>query len=124
MHEFPNLSYADLARRIDAVPAGTRFREWTLRDDKFQHYHGVVRLSESPMFLRLFWKATAGDKAQLLGTYRLNLRALLENGFVRMEYATDTTEHIRLRFVRAQDDVVFVETRPGEPRLAIARVIR
>ena len=42
-----------LAQRVDQVPAGASYRRWVLRDDNERHYHAVVRVSESPVYVEL-----------------------------------------------------------------------
>ena len=53
----------NLCEAVDAAPYGARIWRWTLRDDNNSHHHGVLRLSESPLFLELPWRRTAKDPA-------------------------------------------------------------
>src|SRR4051794_35989837 len=55
----------------------------------------VVRVSESPLDIRLRWKRASGAPVNLIGCFRLDLRELLAKGFVRKE----DEDTIRLQFV-------------------------
>lgn len=73
-----------LVRRIEQPPEGATVRTWTLRDDNDQHYHGTVSIADSPLHLRLRWRATAASAVHEVGLFWLDLRALLAEdlGFV------------------------------------------
>ena len=124
MAEHAATADADLVMRVETLPAGMSHREWTIRDDNHQHCHNKVRLAESPLFLHLSWKETAEHVAQLVGLYRLNLRALLEGQFVRAEDTASPTVEVRLRFVRGEDDGIYIQHHTDGPRLRVGAITR
>jgi hypothetical protein len=108
-----------LVSRVDCDEVGPGQREWVINDANHRHFHGVVRLSESPLALRLSWRATPESPEVLLGCFRLDLTRLLEDGYARLERDEDRSE-IRLRFYRGDNGVVFVQTHSDAPALPIA----
>jgi hypothetical protein len=118
----PSETAAHLVRRVNQVPAGARVRSWTLRDDNHQHHHGVVSASESPLWLRLRWRRTASSSLHEIGLFRLDLRALLAEDYVRPEQADGDDDRLRLRFVRAGDSRIYIQWRRDTPALAIGEV--
>jgi len=121
-YSYPLDSAPPLVERVDRVPDGTRSRRWVLRDDNQRHYHGVVRLAESPLYLELWWKADGRGREQHVGTYRLYLAALLENRCIRYENEGEPGDEVRLRFHRGDRSVVYIQTGDGAPALAIGTV--
>lgn len=73
-------------------------REWNGNDRVNQHYFGRVRLKETPLDIRLYWKNDDNSPRQLIGVYRIDLKSLLETGYIR-EAKGDSGEVI-LRFQR------------------------
>lgn len=104
-----------LATRLQAPVAGRDVRRWTL-NDQHGHYHGVVDLAESPMVLSLSWRRSADAQAAAVGTYRLDLRALLDAGLVRRE-TTQGAGKVRVRVVRTSDGTFRLQVRDGAPHL-------
>jgi hypothetical protein len=91
-------------------------RTWNANDEKGRKtHHGVVRLSESPLDLRLTWTLGAGHQRRLIGCYRLNLQNLLRDGYVREDREPGT---VRLRFVR-EDNGIFVRVREFAPGIRV-----
>jgi hypothetical protein len=66
-----------LCVRLASVPA-EKPRRWTLREDNHSHHHGVVNLSESPLFLELWCRESLTDAPHLVGIFQLDLNGLLE----------------------------------------------
>jgi len=102
---------------VQALPTGVPLRRWTLRADNNSHHHGIVRLSESPLYLDLSWRATAADRPQPVGTFRLDLIALSKNGCIRSESAGS----VRLRIVRTEDGCFYVQAKSNGPRELLVR---
>lgn len=119
---YPLDAVREMIERVDAVPHGAMHRRWVLRDDNQRHFHGVVRLSESPLYVELFWKADARSREQLVGLFRLNLPALLRQGYARREREDSPSDEVRLRFVRGDRGVVLIQVRDEEPALPIGTV--
>ncbi|MGH9896809.1 MAG: hypothetical protein ACREA0_33380 [bacterium] len=92
-------------------------RQWTLRDDNQGHHHGVVRLSESPLYLALSWKETAADPEQPVGVFRLDLRGLLEAGYIRHDPVGSSGDDVRLRVVRRADGTFWIQAKDAGPAL-------
>lgn len=119
---YPRQRDGYLATRMSVVPPGAALRKWTLRDDNHQHFHNRIRLSESPLFLRLRWRATARDAVREIGLYRLDLDTLLAGGYIRREPSQETRGLLRLRFFRGDDGVIYIQTRADHPALPIGEV--
>lgn len=115
----PDVAVAHLVERIALVPSGVRVRTWTLRDDNQQHHHGVVAVRESPLYLRLRWRRSATRPVYDVGTFRLHLRALLAEDYIRPEEADGDDERVRVRFFRADDRRICIQWRGGMPVLPV-----
>ncbi|MGA9530015.1 MAG: endonuclease NucS domain-containing protein [Terriglobales bacterium] len=94
--------------------------DWVGNDEKDRYVrHQPVRLSKSPLDIRLKWTSGAPQsQVHLIGCYRLNLRALLERGFVRLE-GPDEPDLVRLLFAHHPDDGIYIRVRRETPRLKI-----
>jgi hypothetical protein len=109
----------DLCQRVEHAPAGVKMRRWVLNDSTNSNHHGVVRMGESPLFLHLSWRRSARDPIQFVGVFRLNLPALLKNGYVRPEPKDTYGPEIRLRIVRARDGDFYIQVNQDGLRLLI-----
>lgn len=107
---------------VDTFPAGVKVARWVIRDDNNQHYHGVVRLSETPLFMELRWKPTRDGAEQLVGRYRLRLPELLAGDFVRFEHEGVAGDTVRLRFYRDSDGTVLIQARQDRPGFKVGSV--
>jgi hypothetical protein len=101
--------------QVDRVPPGAKVRRWTLREDNDAHYHGIVNLSESPLFIELWHRESAVEDPVPVGTFRLDLKKLLDRGFIRRE-SGGRAGSVRLRIVRASDGVFYVQVNSKGPR--------
>ena len=110
----------DLCVAVDAAPCGARIRRWTLRDDNSSHHHGLVRLSESPLYVDLSWRRTATDPPQRVGIFRLNLPDLLRGGYIRLDPSDSLGTDARLRIVRADHGKFYVQANQHGPRILLA----
>jgi hypothetical protein len=119
---FPLGGARQLAERVEALPPDASHRRWVLRDDNQQQYHGVVPLSERPLYVELYWKANARGREQLVGAYRLHLDELLAQGYVRRERGDAPDDEVRLRFFRGDRGVVYIQARAEGPALAVGTV--
>jgi hypothetical protein len=91
------------------------FRRWCGDDEKGVHrHHGAVPLSESPVDIELSWRESENSATVLIGRYRLDLHALLSEGYIRRD---SKPGHIRLQFVHDGDDI-YIQHRP-EKRLRV-----
>src|SRR5205823_7461853 len=109
----------ELIRRVEFAPAGEKPRRFTLRDDNAQHYHRRMRLIESPVYINLAWRANATSQVHFLGLFRLDLRHLLSAGYIRPEGPMGDDE-VRVRFYRANNGMIYLQTKLGAPALAVA----
>lgn len=117
----PALQHIHLVERMSGLPAGVVPRCWTFRDDNHQHYHNVVRASESPLLLQLSWCASAASPIQIVGVFLLHLQLLLKEGFVRPEPEGGSGDEIRVRFCR-HDRVIYLQVRDDSPALGVGRL--
>lgn len=119
---FPSHDVLHLAERLDSFPPNVRPHRWVLRDDNRQHFHGVVRLSEGPVYIELRWKPSVNGPEQLVGCYRLHLAELLAEDYVRFERECKAGDEVRLRFFRGEGGAVFIQTRANRPALPVGHI--
>lgn len=84
-------------------------REWTGNDGNRFHHHGIVRLDESPLKIRLYWRSSKDSTKKLIGNFLLDLHGLLKAGLVRLE--NQDAQKIRLRFTHTNGS--FIEISQG-----------
>jgi hypothetical protein len=108
----------ELVRRVESAPAGVKPRRCTLRDDNEQHYHRPMLIIESPVYVQLAWRATAKSQVHSLGVFRLDLRGLLSAGYVRRE-RPNLEDEVRVRFYRANNGMIYLQSKQGSPALAV-----
>src|SRR5262249_54070722 len=101
----------EFVQRVEEIPSGVHPRHWVIRDANQQQYQGVVPFDESPMYLELYWKATARDRDQLVGRFRLDLARLLDAGYVRRESVSD----VRIRLNRGDRGVIAIQVDSDAP---------
>jgi hypothetical protein len=89
-------SMSHLVRRVPNEEVSNVRRDWTGNDGSHRNHNGKVRLSESPLRLRLSWKKGPNDSAHLVGVFDLDLKQLLREGYIR--YEPKSENEIRLRF--------------------------
>jgi len=109
------------------IPPGVKLHIWKPRADHRSaggsHWHAKVKLSEHPYYLELYWRRTDTDLAdpKPIGVFRLDLNGLLRNGYIRLDKSgQDGTSSVRLRFYRADDGSIYVQTKQGKPKLLIS----
>ena len=71
----------DMFERLNANSQCTR--KWTGNDRVNKNHYGRVRLNESPLCLKLYWKIGDKSASRLIGAYRFDLRRLLTAGYIR-----------------------------------------
>ena len=79
-----------------------------------------MRTGDSPVFVSLAWRADAQSQIHDLGVWRLDLPALLEAGYIRPERAGSDAE-VRVRVYRADDGLIYLQSKRDAPGLAITR---
>jgi hypothetical protein len=114
-----NMENKNLCKVVHAIPPGSPHRRWTLRADYYNHFHGGVRLSESPLYLELHWRLTANDSVKRVGLFHLEIQELLHFGYVRTERNHTQGYDVRLRIVRADDGCFYVQAKNDGPRILL-----
>jgi hypothetical protein len=109
----------ELVRRVESTPAGAKLRRFTLRDDNAQHYHRKMLIIQSPVYVELAWRATAKSQVHSLGVFRLDLRSLLSAGYIRPE-RPNLGDEVRVRFYRATNGIIYLQSKQGSPALPVA----
>jgi hypothetical protein len=117
-HGSDNLKLREVCMAVHSAPPGVRTRRWTLRDDNRCHHHGIVSLSESPLYLELSWRPTAANAAQRVGTFLLDLDALLRAGCI-LAQSSDKRADVRLRITRAEDGNFYIQATATGPRIQL-----
>lgn len=113
----PHLSY--FAELLPRSAPGIH-REWTGNDESDRNHHGRVLLNQNPLRLRLSWRKSSGERAQLIGVFDLDLQKLLAANYIRLEAGTQ--DKVRLRFYHGLDDVIYIQANMEGPGLPIATV--
>ena len=101
---------------ISKIPNGARSRCWTLRDDNRGHYHAVVSLSESPLYLTLSWRVNAHSPVVFAGHYILDLHSLLRGGYIRNEPKHSKGNDVRVRIIRS-DGGFYIQANNVGPKI-------
>ena len=102
---YPDPAHSLMVTRTDYGPVS---HEWTANDDDAGHHHGLIDFNGLPCYLALYWQSRAKGRTVHVGTYKLNLRALVKAGFAQEKAG----RKVRLRFVRDADGTVAI--RPNE----------
>lgn len=111
-----NFLFARMATPEDLAPA---HRCWNGNDRSLRNHNGAVPLAELPFDIVLNWKASPAAPVHHVGCFRLNLAALLAEGYIRSDRKPG---HVRLRFFHDKDECIYIEARPGGPRLLVGKV--
>lgn len=94
-------------------------RRWNGNDCSARNHNGAVPIAEDPLDIVLTWKESPRHQPRVVGAFRLHLQALLEAGFIRRD---TRPAHVRLRFFHDTDDIIYIETSSGKPRLPVGKV--
>lgn len=113
-----SVPHINLLQQIEVAPSNVRPKQFTLRDDNEQHYHRQMRITESPVYINLSWKATKNSQVYNLGIFRLDLKKLLAAGYIRLE-KEGYEDDVRVRFYRANNGMIYLQTKLGNPALAV-----
>lgn len=111
-----------LCETVAETPRGARVRRWTLREDNQAHFHGVVHLTESPLYLELSWRPNVVGQVKCVGLFRLDLHGLLKRGYIRHDPVDSDGSELRLRTVRAADGLFYIQARHDGPRLQLSMI--
>jgi len=113
---------AGLCKPVTGVPDDTPSREWTLRADNYGHHHGRVRLTESPLYLKLCWRLNRSDPPKMVGHFLLDLYGLISEGCVRADPLGSDGSWIRLRIVRTACGEFYVQAAKGSPKALMQKL--
>jgi hypothetical protein len=114
-----------LCEPVQDIPSNTKLHIWKkARADhnssaEGSDWHAKVRLSDRPYYLDLYWRKTANDPAVQVGVFRLDLVGLLSKDYIRRESEDSQVSEVRLRFFRANNGNVYVQTKQDKPGLFI-----
>jgi hypothetical protein len=117
---YPPANMSHLARRVQSADASGIRRKWTGNDESDRNHNGTVHLSESPLRLRLSWKKSPKDSAHLIGIFDLDLRRLLEAGYIHLEPKSEN--EVRLRFYHGWDNMIYIQVNLKAPGLPLGRM--
>lgn len=113
---------AVLVERLDCGDLSNVSRSWTINDANERHFHGIVRLAESPLMIRLSWQPGPDSVVTEIGCLLLDLNRLLSDGYVQPEREGSDSSELRLRFVRGEDGVISIQIRSNTPALPVTWV--
>jgi hypothetical protein len=107
-----------MVKRVEAHMMPHKHRVWTGNDSSNRTHNGKVPRNDTPLYMRLCWKANSDATERLIGHYELDMIGLLATGHIR----ADGLDHVRLRFVHADDGGIYIQTREMGPRLRVDTV--
>ena len=110
----------DFGKRVQGSEVGIK-RNWIGNDASARNHHGVVYLSESPLRIRLSWRASRGNSPRIVGIFDLDLRKLLTAKYVCLE--KESRDAIRLRFYHGMNDVVYIQVNRNGPALPVGTLV-
>ena len=114
---YPLSQFKHLVRRIDQPSLLQKHRRWTGNYDTDHHYHIAIPVDNDPLYFHLFWRRGSIAPAEFVGTYTINIKGLLSEGYIR----EDGINKVRLRICHSDDNLLYVQTKSGKPSLAIGR---
>ena len=114
-HTYPLTQFKHLVHRIEQPSFLHTHRRWVGNDDIDHHYHIAIPYRQDPVYIHLYWKRGTAEVAEFIGTYRFNVDALLTEGYIRK----DGRGKVRVRICHGSDDLLYIQTRSGNPALAI-----
>ena len=95
---------------------------WTINDRVNQNHHGWVNFV-APCLMNLYWKEDDGTPdEQFIGTYNLNLEALLDAGYLRTD--SKHPNQVFLRFQRSDDNKVQIALNKSSQAIDCGIVIK
>lgn len=115
---YPLSQFRHLVSRVDQTTLLQKYRRWTGNDDTDRHYHIAVPIDDDPLHINLFWRRGNSAPVEFVGTYILNVKRLLSEGYVR----EDGMNKVRVRICHSDDHLLYVQKRSGKPALAIGRL--
>jgi hypothetical protein len=119
MRIYPLAEHSEFVQRTALKPEQCDHR-WTGNDASNKESSDRIPLGTTTLYL--WWKASPDstpDEIEHIGAFRLDLDKLLEGGYVREEKGEPGK--VRLRFCHAPDNVVYIQTRKGEPCIPIGK---
>jgi hypothetical protein len=100
--------------------AAQRMREWTLNERVNGNVFGRVRINQSPLLLRLYWKLNDISLEQFIGAYKLELNALVTAGYVRD--LNNGRGEVLLRF-QSENRLIQIAMNRSAPALTIGNIL-
>lgn len=116
--KYPLSQFKHLVNRIKQESLLQRTRQWTGNDEIYHYYHEAIPRKEDPLYLSLSWKRKSDEPGEYIGTFKMNIEALLSKGYIRAE----GEKNVRLRIYHGEDDLFYIQTKSGEPALAIGEL--
>lgn len=100
-------------------PEAQRCVRWNGNDVTGRYtLHGAVPAAKGSFLLALSWTRDRAVRVDV-GCFRLHQEALLESGYIRTDAKPG---HNRIRFVHDGQNVLWLQAKAGDPRLALARL--
>jgi hypothetical protein len=115
MPEYPPQDKGHLVERVASLPSDAA--EWTGNVASGDRHHGLVSINQVPFYLRLLWQSADGAKTAEIGQYKLRLGALASAGYIQKKPGMK----VRLRFVRAENGIVAIQSNDKGPLLPVGQ---
>lgn len=94
---------------------------WTMNDRVRQHHHNWIDL-KTPCLINLYWRENDASPEQFIGSYNLNLKALLDAGYLKSD--ADHHNQVFLRFQRSDDNKIQIAINKSSKAIDCGIVIR
>ena len=110
-----DVSNLKLCKRIIYEELDEEYLDWTGNDINNNSHHGAINTNKSQRDIRLHWRKSPSSQKWMIGCYRLNLKGLIDGGYVRRI----DNDHVLLRFFHTDDGVISIHPGQNGPKLAI-----
>jgi hypothetical protein len=99
----PHVPAEQLCRPLAQDEISSSCRSWRGDDENGSNkHHGAIPLTESPVDIELRWRESESSATKFIGHYRLDLQALLSQGYIRHD---SKLGNVRLQFVHDVDSI-------------------
>ncbi len=92
---------------------------WNGNDKKGgRTHHDFIPEQKTFKDIALHWRVDEHSPLRYIGTYRLDLLELLNAGYIRKD-VKNGKNGVRLKFVHAENDCIYIQEDSGSPRLIV-----
>ncbi len=96
-----------------------KLRRWIFNDASNRIYSCAVPITECPCNIRLSWKRDADAQVHLVGYFRLDLKELLDKGFIRED---SKSGYVRVNMLRDDRGRILLQVSSSGPEIVLGEV--